>query len=218
MGDKITDIEIIGRLLENGSYNTEFTIPFTELGDVKFHSRHYFGHFNFTYRKPRELLFVEYFKLFYFQIFYEKYKQWRFNSKTKERTDKIELLKHIIDIRLERGIRERRAIYPDLFLDQHQIFRHIYGDRMFNHPRYDEILERFSLTLESLVSTGDVEVLDYRYKATGKSLETIANYEEENRKHQDQVIHNSWIKGLTVILALTAIATVGFQIHDITSK
>ena len=213
--DGVSEHGVQGKIMADGSYSLPCSIPFALLDDIQFSTTHYIGKIQFKYDSPFDLLWSDVVKREYFQIRNDKKRQIRYNSNTKERTDRIELLKHVVELRLEFGMQQNQVVPLNVELTDHDVFRLLYGDRIYNHPRYRQIFERFKLLLESLVDSGDVNVQSSRYKATGKSLTTIATYEEETQRHNEQVIHNIWIKWLTIIIALTAITATIFQVYEI---
>ena len=92
--------------------------------------------------------------------------------------------------------------------DGMSLFSKIYGDRAYGHPRFDNEWVMFELLLKSLHESGEISEDAGKYSLKGKALETIAAYEEQERRHRDNVIHNRQILGLTFVLTVIGILQV----------
>lgn len=63
----------------------------------------------------------------------------------------------------------------------------LYSRKWFYHPEKDEHKEHLKLLLESFVESGDLKRQDGGYTLSGKALETLANHDLEQQKHQDNL-------------------------------
>ena len=186
-------------------------IPYQWLGNKTFKAKHYLGSQFFTYFSPVKLLIWEYLRFPRLKILKNLLAQFLYNAKTPIRTDRVEILKKLVELRLELdtddSISMERILENDYGSEIYEIISKLYGDRIFNHRRYEHISAHLALLLESLVVTNDVirGGQESHYRATGKALSTIAQYEQENRRHKEQMRHSSKIFWLTVVLALVGI-------------
>jgi hypothetical protein len=83
----------------------------------------------------------------------------------------------------------------------------LHSSRWLNHPNRNRKQCEIKLYLESLVDTGDLktDTSGYHYLVTGKALQTIQQYEEEERRHNDSVKVQKGIFYLTFFIALAAL-------------
>ena len=133
----------------------------------------------------------------------------------KQRSGRIELkfLKKLVELRLELDTDE--STYIDRIYDEgygseiYEIISKMYGSRIFKHQHQNQFSAHLELLLESLVESGDVIKTNPNelYKATGKALSTIAHYEEENRRHRQQMRMNFLMVILTTVIAISSVIT-----------
>lgn len=199
--DGTTKNYIEGRTWEEDRYQANFLAIYEMLGSVEFSGRHFYRGYSFEYNSPFKFLINTLLKIPQIIVLKNKFNQWIFNSKTPNRTDRIELLKKLIDIRINNNSVENIYVSHDEGLGVIDIMIEIYGNRIIRHPEYNKILRQNKLILESLVTSKDIEESrNFNITVTGKAFTTIATYEEENRRHDEQMQHNRYIKYLTVAL------------------
>lgn len=85
-------------------YIDQTTLKISSTGNYEFKSIHYYGNFQFSYSSPIRLLILDGLRLFLLELLYMNLKQWLFNQSTKERTDRILLLKELVQIRIQNEI------------------------------------------------------------------------------------------------------------------
>jgi hypothetical protein len=79
------------------------------------------------------------------------------------------------------------------------------GKWIFFSSKYKPTLRRIELVLDSLVSSGELSVEAGIYTIEPKAIETLTEFESDNRRHLDNVSHNRRIFWLTAILAIVGI-------------
>lgn len=103
--------------------------------------------------------------------------QYWFNKKkliTKERKG---LLKFLVNEALE-GTPEHKLL---------DLMTTLYSIKWFSHPQGKQARGRLEFYLDSLVETGELQKNNYKYVVTGKALQAIEEYEEQERKHTENV-------------------------------
>ncbi|MCH9053996.1 MAG: hypothetical protein IIA72_23590 [Proteobacteria bacterium] len=81
----------------------------------------------------------------------------------------------------------------------------IYGDRWEGHPDNWQLFQYYVLVLDSLVDSGDLILENNVYRLSPRALSTLAQLEEDNRKHGDLVTLQYIIAGLTLALVIVGI-------------
>lgn len=85
----------------------------------------------------------------------------------------------------------------------------LYSIRWIMHPRGDEVEKKLYLYLDSLVETGELRKVNNEYVVQGKAIATIENYEETKRRHRDNILVQTIIACITIILAISALVQAG---------
>jgi len=199
--DKITNEGFEGRLWDSKKgYDSEGIVLFEDISEIEFSATHFLEFHNFNYHSPLKLLIWEFLRIPNLIVLNDKFSQFWFNSKTPERTDRYDLLKSMVTMRLESDENPQTGAQSIAGKGSVEILANIHGERIISHPKYKSTKAKLELILESLVVSGDVESENSRFRAVGKALSTIAKIEQENRRHQEQMQHNAWIKRLTFAL------------------
>lgn len=63
----------------------------------------------------------------------------------------------------------------------------LYSIKWVLHPEGDQQQEKLELYLDSLVKSGDLELINDEYVVTGNAIRTIKKFEEEERRHVENV-------------------------------
>lgn len=130
--------------------------------------------------------------------------QKHYNRTFRLRQERQEILREI----LKRSIKSSRiANRIDPFSEKKSClgwFFDIHGERAAQHPNYEEHALNFRAILESLIASNDLIEADNRISASPHSLVSLANFELEERRHQDQLSTNRRIALLTAALVLIA--------------
>ncbi len=85
------------------------------------------------------------------------------------------------------------------------LMMHIHSSKYFNHPDKDTATSLLKLYLNSFVESGEIiKTKGIDYKLTGKAIVTLENYENEERKHQENLRLQRIITLATIIMALLA--------------
>lgn len=83
----------------------------------------------------------------------------------------------------------------------------LYTRRWFRHPEQEATTNYYEMVLKSLVGSGELSVIDQgmRYQLKPQGLTTLALYELEERRHNDNIKQQSRIGKLTAVLIFIGI-------------
>lgn len=131
----------------------------------------------------------------------ENFRQLIFNSSTRFRHDRMDLLRRLLEIELNtlEGIQ-----YLDdkgRHLSSHSWFGAIYGQRAFGHPRFEAEFKKFNWLMSSLEASGDLRKNGSKYQVSAQAMQTLAHFEQEERRHKDSVRQNVLLFAITVVIA-----------------
>ena len=90
----------------------------------------------------------------------------------------------------------------------------LYSIKWVLHPERESQHARLRFYLDSLVSTGELTSLNGDYELTGKALQTIETYEEQERKHTESVKAqraNAWLTAAIVFLTAAQAGIIKFS-------
>jgi hypothetical protein len=77
------------------------------------------------------------------------------------------------------------------------------------HPDGDAQHKKVNFYLDSLVRSGELDKIDYKYSVAGAALRTIEEYEEEERKHTETVKMQRRMFWLTLVIAFLTFVQAG---------
>ncbi|MEM1364434.1 MAG: hypothetical protein AAGH82_01665 [Pseudomonadota bacterium] len=186
--------------LEEDKFAEEREFSMAECLKRDFDCRRYFQCFEFKYTSPWDLLLSRYFIRERQKIVIDRIIQAAFNFRTPHRSQANENLEWFVGYRLKK-------LAEDTFGNDHAIssigaFSDFYGGRIFGHPNYQEMLARFNLICESLEASGDLREANGKYKATGRALNSLKEFELAERRHRDQIR----VQGLLAFLTMCLVA------------
>jgi hypothetical protein len=201
----------------NGSrYEVERQIPLATLRLSDFSITHYYGLSSVEYRGIADFILNRltgwpYLKIRIVRLL-DHLGQYVFNKKKLYTKQRIELLKFLVDRALD-GQAEHNPL---------DLMSGLYTMRWFLHPQGDQQQNRVEFYLNSLVETGELKHINYKYIVTGKALRTIEEYEEQERKHTENVKMQWRMFWLTVVVAIGTIVQAGLvklpAVIDMTTK
>lgn len=176
-------------------------IPRKHLQSFQFQGEHYYGSYSFRTESPVRFI-VNW--LTHYAWFFRKWDRWtqgRFNKKKLTRHDRMQLLNFFV----QQTIKDSRFKASLLGL-----MEMLYSRRWFYHPEQESTDAYYQLLLDSLTETKDLEKTGQysQYKLGNTGLTTLATYEQEERRHHDNVIQQERIGKLTIVLVFVGVAQV----------
>lgn len=186
---------VTGRLFGQSIPLEPQTITWDELEKLNLEITYYLGPCDFKYASHWKFLWAHIFKWPQLYRVGQRLRQLVFNRKKLVRVDRISALRHLVEQRI--GKRDARSSPVQLLAEMHTF-------RAFHHPSREEQLAYSTLLMDSLVASGDLSNDQGSYKVTPKALVTLAQHDEDNRRHRDNKIIQWLVVWLTIILAIAA--------------
>lgn len=171
------------------------TITWAELKTLNLELTHFLGPYEFKYTSPWKFLLAHISRWPQLYRMGRRVRQFFFNRKKLVRVDRMSALRHLVEQRI--GRRDARSSPAQLVAEIHTF-------RAFHHPSIDEQLAYGALLMDSLVASGDLSNEQGSYKVMPKALVTLAQYDEDDRRHRDNKIIQWLVVWLTIILAMAA--------------
>jgi len=191
---------LTGKEWDGTSYSVDINMPLEDLVGAELIITHFYGLNEIKYQGIYDFLIGRLTKWPYITIhlrrFFEGLSQYFFNRRKLVTKQRIDLLKFMIDREVERG---------PTGIGIFQLMTEIYTIKWVYHPGRDDQRRKLKLYLDSLVSDGELELKGSDYFIAGKAISSIEKYEEEERRHAEQVKLQRRALWLTLIIALFAL-------------
>jgi len=137
------------------------------------------------------ILFLPYLKVHTVRLI-ESVDQYFFNKKKLVTKQSIDLLKILME-------REQDGQHYCGTID---LMSSLYNIKWVQHPDSDLQQKRLEFYINCLIDAQEIRIDADMYKLTGKALQAIEEYEEQERKHTDNIKAQRRICWLTVVIAL----------------
>jgi hypothetical protein len=210
-GDQLECLEWSGSRFE-----TPRTVPFAEVTDSDLSVTHFYGYAEVKYTGFLAFVLGRSLRLPYLRVrarrSIESVDQYFFNKKKLITKQRIELLRFLVARHLDGESIESPV----------ELMTGLYSIKWVLHPDRDSQHARLQFYLDSLVDTGELTNHGHAYKLTGKALQAIENYEEQERKHTESVKTQRamvWLTAAVVLLTAAQAGLVKFPtLFDLTWK
>lgn len=191
---------LVGKFWDGKSFNSGGTITWEEFVTYQLRICHYYGTayvnydniFNFAWHYFTKHIYIK----IHFHRIVENIDQYFFNKRKLITKNRMDLLKFMMDDQINRNHNG---------IDTLDLMTKLYSIKWVLHPSREEQQKKLELYLDALVKSGEVNHINNQYVVTGKAINTLENYEEEERKHTEAVKLQKRMMYLTVILTLMAI-------------
>ena len=166
---------------DGSSYTTPVEHPLATFQLRDFRITHYYGLYEVRYDGLVDFLIGcvtawPYVKIHIVPTFVQL-DQYLFNKKKLVSKARNDLLKLLVDEALE-GRTEHESL---------DLMTALYSIKWYSHPAGGAVHDRLEFYLDSLVETGELKKVNHRYVVTGHALRAIEEYEEQERKHTENV-------------------------------
>jgi hypothetical protein len=128
-----------------------------------------------------------------------------FNQRKFVRKDRNDVLRSFVEATLKKV--DYKTSHLGLMTD-------LYGPRGAQHPGYEPIANYYELLLTALVEHGDLKLLGHQYSLAAKGLNTLADHEEDERRHRDNRGRQTVLGLLTAALVIVGLGQLAFQTWD----
>jgi|LakMenEpi03Aug12_release.lakeMendotaPanAssembly.Ray.scaffolds.fasta_scaffold321213_1 hypothetical protein len=181
---------------DGNKYSTQCKLPLANLSPKDFHITHYYGVNEIHYQGILQYIISRatrwpYIGICLVRIIY-RFDQYFFNKKKLISDKRIKLLRLLVNETLD-GRPEHELL---------GMMTKLYSIRWFSHPQGQEAKRRLEAYLNWLEETGELRKQNHTYIVTGKALHVIEEYEEQERKHAENIIlqRSSLLVALTIAL------------------
>jgi hypothetical protein len=212
VGDELICLE-----WDENRYSIKRKVAFSNVQPKDFRISHYYGLSEVTYFGINNfiigrVLFLKYIKI-HLNRFLIATGQYFFNKKKLITKQRIQLLRVLIDLALQG--KKKFGVFS--------LMTELYTVKWHNHPNGNAQREKVEFYLDGLVDTGELKkTKDGLYELTGLAIRWIEEYEEQERKHGENVKIQRRMLWLTVVIVLLTLVQAGLiklpQIIDLTAK
>jgi hypothetical protein len=151
----------------------------------------YDGMFDFSFNYATRLPYLK----IWLVLLINKLSQYFFNKKKFITKQRMDLLRLVVTQYLD-GKRKFNSF---------DLMDSLYSMKWILHPDGDLQRRKVDFYIKSLIDTGDIEQDRMEYVVTGRSLKTIENYEEQDRRHVANVRMQWIIIALTCAMAFSGL-------------
>ncbi|WIV98460.1 hypothetical protein [Kinneretia aquatilis] len=185
------------------SFDKPVDVPLNVIESKDVSITHFYGYSEVQYHGVIDFalgrtLFLPYLKIRLVRAI-EATDQYFFNKKKLLTKQRIDLLRFLVQRQLE-GNPVSSPV---------DLMTGLYSVKWVLHPDRDPQQRRLHFYLDSLVDTGELRRRDHRYELTGEALKAIEVYEEQERKHTENVKVQRRMFWLTVAIVFLTGAQAG---------
>lgn len=196
---------------DGGRFSKETSVAVSDIDPDTIHIFHWYRRIDLRTFGTRSFIFNELTFRAFWRNLREIVLQNQYNRSFRLRQERQDVLREL----LERSISfSKNANRIDPFTAKKSAlewFFDIHGERAAQHPEYNEHSLRFKALLQSLVASNDLKEEDHKISVAPLSFVSLANFELEERRHQDQLSTNRRIASLTAVLVLIAAAQAAIE-------
>lgn len=189
---------VTGMYWENNMEFGVISIPFYLLGEYELDITYFYGPYDLRYESIFQYFYEGLIPVDKIKILIGKGHQFLFNKKELIRSERVEVLKLL----LEKELDNNSHGYCTSAINLSTL---LYTARWVFHPDKSRQLRYNDLLLKSILLSGDLERCNNGFKLSPQALVTISNYEEEQRKHRENVAQAKAMKWLTVGLMIVGV-------------
>ena len=204
--DKVLPNGVEGRLWkekDEGHTDSSF-ISYREFSKADLEITHFYKTYNLTYDSTIQMIYKGWSHYYKGLILLGKAQQFVFNKRNLARSEKLETLRAIVDKTVQSSDFSTSPIMlNELKYPLHWVY----------HPDKDLNTSFNKLLLDSLVESGDLKLNNFQYSLTPQALNTISEFEKDERRHIQLLKQQKWMKILTLLLVLVGGAQVFFTFN-----
>jgi hypothetical protein len=204
--DKVLPNGVEGRLWKETSegHTDSAFIDYSEFSKADLEITHFYKTYNLTYYSTVEMIVKGWSRYYKGLILLGNAQQFIFNKRKLARSQKLDTLRAIVDKTVES---------PSFSTSPVMLNELMYPLRWANHPDRELNTSFNKLLLDSLVESGDLQIKDFQYSLTSQALNTISEFEKDERRHIQLLKQQKWMKILTFLLVIVGVAQAYFAFH-----
>jgi len=207
LADEITQTEVRGKWSYDGNnFTEERSLAISELASYTVWIQHYYQRWTFYSIGIPAFLRNRWTNWPWIRVNFDRLLQSRFNKKELPRQDRMKVLSHIM-----------AATVKDRNFQTHStsLLTHFYTVRWVHRPDKDELMTYYTLLLDSLKESGDLEATQHSgYKLKAKALNTITAFDLEERRHLDNRKIQTGLLWLTIVLMVVGVIQAGAAAYE----
>ena len=196
--------ELVGLEWDGSSYSNNKKISITDIDGNHLFIKHYYGLSEVKYFGIYGYLINRITSWPYLKIivhrWIESVDQYFFNKKKLVSKQRNDLIAFMISDQIDRTHKGINSL---------DLMTKLYSIKWVLHPEGYQQKEKLELYLDSLVKSGDLELINDEYVVTGNAIRTIEKFEEEERRHVENVKMQKKMFWLTILIALLALIQAG---------
>lgn len=178
-------------------------VPLSEISSRDISVIHFYGYSTVQYEGLLDFALGRTFYLPYLKLHVlrtiESVDQYFFNKKKLFTKQRIDLLRFMV----------QRQLDDEPISNPIDLMTGLYSVKWVIHPDKDAQKKRLKFYLDSLVDTGELKLVEHKFQLTGEALKAIEVYEEQERKHTENVKGQRKMLWLTVAIVLLTAAQAG---------
>ncbi len=209
--EKPTPRGLIGRgWPQQGSTAVCICLPYHTIGERKFEIKRIYGTIEVKYTSLWSYIFGELTLRHIRQFFYEWIRQTSFNRSFRFSAERMDVLRKIVDWKrasLSEDVADDLSSSPFTHI---YLYSEVFTNRAWGLDQPLRYLAELRFVLDSLVSSGELDYRDHRYFLNGKALQTLSDFESENRRHRDLSLSSWAITWLTLVIAIASVVSLFF--------
>jgi hypothetical protein len=163
---------------------------------------HYLAELEIKYTSAIIFLIHHHLRIGHFKLARERIARLMYSQRGLAREKCIEILRMLVEMVFKQG---RTRISSWIILET------LYGTRLVHHSDFLPLQRYYEFILGSLLASGELTKDNVFYQVAPKALATLAAFEEDDRRHRDQVRQQKVIGFLT--LALVGVGLLQSYLH-----
>lgn len=163
---------------------------------------HFYKGHEFSFCSAAKFLIFNIFRLHRLLALRERASQFWYNQKQLLRHERIDVLRHMIDRKLEN--------HNDI-VNTVSLLMTMESRKFIYHPDKEKHLARLKLILDSFVTSGDVKIVSSGYVITPQAFITLTSHALDEQYHNDQVKAARVGNKLSCVIGVIGVLGVGAQ-------
>ena len=189
---------------DGSRFSKEINVAVSDVDPETIHIFHWYKRIDLRTYGLRPFIFNELIFRAFWQNIKEIFLQNKYNRNFRLRQERQDILRELSEKSISFSKQYNRINPFSANRSALEWFFEIHGERAAQHPKYNENSLRFKALLQSLVASNDLKVEDHKISVAPQSFVSLANFELEERRHQDQLSTNRRIVLPTAVLVLIA--------------
>ena len=180
---------VTGLYWQNNEDLGRVSIPFSLMNEVDLDITHFYGRYDLRYSSIAHFFWEGMIPVDKAKVLFGEGQQFLFNKKELIRSERMEVLKILLEKELD---------HRDYEVSTVQLSTLLYTEKWVFHPDKNRQLRYNDLLLKSLCDSGDLVRSQYGFKLSAKCLVTLSQFEEDQKRHRENISQARSIKWLTL--------------------